>query len=142
MVQTFHRDLARGQEVELTLLSQIQTKYPNAYKVEGYFKDYDLYVPEVQKSIEVKYDEKSNETGNILVEVEFNDNPSALATTKADYWVWWDGFDYAWFTPAEIRRCIQETNQQLRRFIGKGDTKYKRAYLIPKDILYNYSIKF
>ena len=55
--------------------------------MEGYFKDYDIYVPEINKSIEVKSDEKSKYTNNIVVEVEFNGKPSALSTSKADYWV-------------------------------------------------------
>ena len=126
----------------MILLKEIQKKYPKAYKVEGYFKDYDLYVPEVEKSIEVKSDEKSKQTGNIVVEIEFDNKPSALSTTKADYWVWWDGFEYTWFTPEDIRRCIKETSQSLRRFIGSGDIKSKKAYLIKKETLFKYSINY
>lgn len=139
---TFKRDLIRGEQVEQRLLSMIQVKYPKAYKISGYFKDYDLYVPEVEKSIEVKSDEKSKYTNNILVEVEFNGKPSALSTTKADFWVWWDGYNFVWFTPSDIKRCIQETKQPLREFIGNGDTVPKKAYLINKDIFYSYSLKF
>lgn len=142
MTETFKEDLRRGEEIELKVLSMIQLKYPNAYKVEGYFKDYDLFVPEVSKSVEVKADEKSKYTGNILVEIEFNGKPSALSTTKADYWVWWDGYMFTWFTPNNIKKCIKETNQQIREFIGNGDTVPKKAYLIKKEILYNYSLKF
>lgn len=142
MIQTFKDDLRRGEQIELKLLSIIQSKYPNAYKVEGYFKDYDLFVPEVNKSVEVKSDEKSKSTGNILVEIEFNGKPSALSTTKADFWVWWDGYTFTWFIPEDIKKCIQDTNQQIREFIGNGDTVPKKAYLIKKEILYNYSLKF
>ena len=141
-MQTFHRDLKRGEQIENNLLNQIRNKYPKAYKVDGYFKDYDLYVPEVNKSIEVKSDEKSKYTGNILVEVEFDNKPSALSTTKADYWVWWDGLEFTWFTPDDIRRCIKETCQSLRQFIGTGDIKSKKAYIIKKQTLYRYSLKF
>lgn len=141
MIETFKEDLRRGEQIELKVLSMIQSKYPNAYKIEGYFKDYDLFVPEINKSVEVKADEKSKYTGNILVEIEFNGKPSALSTTKADYWVWWDGYVFIWFTPENIKKCIQETNQQIREFIGNGDTVPKKAYLIKKEILYNYSLK-
>ena len=140
-METFYKDLSRGEAIEQELLNKIQLKYPNAYKVEGYFKDYDLYVPEINKSIEVKSDEKSKYTGNIVVEIEFNNKPSALSTTKADYWVWWDGYNFTWFYTDSIKKCIQETNQKLYTFIGKGDTKEKKAYLVKKDILFNYSIK-
>jgi len=140
-METFYQDLSKGEAIELELLNKIRLKYPNAYKVDGYFKDYDLYVPEIDKSIEVKSDEKSKETGNIVVEIEFNNKPSALSTTKADYWVWWDGYDFTWFYTDNIKKCIEETNQKLYTFIGKGDTKEKKAYLVKKDILFNYSIK-
>ncbi len=141
-MDTFTRDLQRGEVVEMNVLSMIRNKYPRAYKVDGYFKDYDLYIPEINKSIEVKSDEKSKYTGNILIEVEFDDKPSALTTSKADYWVWWDGYSYKWFTRDLIHKCIKELNPPLRKFIGKGDTKYKKAYLIKKQRLYDYSIKF
>jgi hypothetical protein len=140
-MDTFKIDLQRGEVIEMNVLSIIKKKYPKAYKVDGYFKDYDLYIPEINKSIEVKSDEKSKYTGNILIEVEFNDKPSALMTSKADYWVWWDGYAFKWFTRDLIHKCIKELNPPLRKFIGKGDTKYKKAYLIKKEKLYNYSIK-
>lgn len=137
---TFNEDLKRGEQIEYEVLSIIQKKYPKAYKIEGYFKEYDLYIPEINKSIEVKCDEKSKYTGNILIEIEFNGKPSALSTSKADYWVWWDGYTYIWFTTDLIYKCIKELNPPLREFIGKGDDKYKKAYLIQKEILYKYSI--
>lgn len=141
-MDSFTKDLKRGEQVELDVLSMIQKKYPKAYKVKGYFKDYDLFVPEINKSVEVKCDEKSKYTGNIVVEIEFNGKPSALMTSKADYWVWWDGYVYKWFTMNLIHQCIKELNPPVREFIGNGDDKYKKAYLIKKDILYRYSIKF
>ncbi len=72
---TFKRDLGRGEQIEQHVLSILRKTYPKAYKVEGYFKGYDLFVPEVSTSIEVKSDEKSKYTGNIVVEVEFNGKP-------------------------------------------------------------------
>ena len=137
---TFKRDLSRGEQIEHKVLSILRKTYPKAYKVEGYFKGYDLFVPEVSKSIEVKSDEKSKYTGNIVVEVEFNGKPSALSTTEADYWVWWDGYSLTWFTVDLIKKCIEETNPPLCRFVGKGDSKEKKAYLIKKDVLYKYAL--
>ena len=137
---TFKRDLSRGEQIEHKVLSILRKTYPKAYKVEGYFKGYDLFVPEVSKSIEVKSDEKSKYTGNIVVEVEFNGKPSALSTTEADYWVWWDGYSLTWFTVDLIKKCIEETNPPLCRFVGKGDSKEKKASLIKKDVLYKYAL--
>jgi len=137
-MQTFQRDLARGKEVERTVLSLIQKKYPQAYIVDGYFKEWDIYVPEVETSVEVKMDEMSKDTGNIVVEIEFNGKPSALATTKADYWVIWDAQEFHWFKPNDIRRCILENSLTPRVFTAKGDVNSKKAYLVKKRILYRY----
>jgi hypothetical protein len=139
-IDTFNRDLSRGEQIEHKVLSVIQKTYPKAYKIEGYFKGYDLFVPEISKSIEVKSDEKSKYTGNIVVEIEFNGKPSALSTTEADYWVWWDGYSLTWFTVDLINRCIEETSPPLCKFVGKGDSKQKKAYLIKKEVLYRYSL--
>lgn len=140
-MNTFDRDLGRGKQIEQMFLELLHQLYPLAYIVEGYFKDYDIYIPEIKKSVEVKSDEKSKHTGNIVVEVEFNNKPSALSTTKADYWVWYDGINFTIITPQEIKRCIKETNQSLRSFIAKGDDKEKKAYLIKKELLWQYSLK-
>lgn len=140
-MDTFNRDLARGEQVELAILGLIRKRYPKSYKIEGYFKGYDLFIPETSQKIEVKCDEKSKYTGNIVVEVEFNGKPSALSTTTADIWLWYDGEYLVSFNPEDIWDCIKESKVCLRSFIGKGDSKPKKAYLIPKTILYEYSIK-
>ena len=140
-METFHRDLKRGKQHEDVILKLIQKKYPMAYIMEGYFKEYDIWIPEINKSVEVKSDEKSKYTGNIVIEVEFNGKPSALSTTKADWWVIYDGQAYVWFTPKRINECITGNNLRVATFIGKGDTKEKKAFLIKKDLLYKYLIR-
>jgi hypothetical protein len=81
---TFYQDLERGIDVEYKALAMIQKKYPCATIIHAY-KGYDIWIPELHKSIEVKYDPMSNETGNIVVEIEMNGKASALITTTADY---------------------------------------------------------
>lgn len=138
MQETFNRDLARGKKHEKYVLSQIRNKYPRAYMIKGYCKDYDIYIPELGFGVEVKYDEKSKCTSNIVIEIEFNSKPSALSTTKARYWVIYDGYEYNWFLTDRIRDCIKDNNLNYVEFIGRGDTKSKKAYLIKKDMLYAY----
>ena len=138
MTQTFKRDLKIGKYHEQVILNYIQTKYKDSYIQDGYFKDYDIFVPEMNFGIEVKSDEKSKYTNNIVIEIEFNNKPSALTTTKAKYWVIYDGYKYNWFLTENIKKCILENNLRYVEFIGKGDTKSKKAYLIKKEILYKY----
>jgi hypothetical protein len=103
---TFKRDLQAGKEIENAVLQVIRRKYPQAKIIDGYCKEWDIFIPELQIGVEVKSDQKSQHTGNIVIEVEFNGSPSALSTTKAKYWVIYDGIDYNWFTVDAIKNCI------------------------------------
>tara|TARA_Y100000310_G_C20514396_1_gene730458 strand:- start:414 stop:842 length:429 start_codon:yes stop_codon:yes gene_type:complete len=127
----FQDDLLVGEDLERHILKKIQRRYPQARKIEGYFKGYDLFVPELQIRIEVKRDIKSQETGNYVIETEFDGKPSALSTTEADYWVIFDGECEIWTTPWRILEAVKGLVR--REFIGKGDTKSKKAYLCPKE---------
>tara|TARA_R110000824_G_scaffold178473_1_gene358189 strand:- start:301 stop:723 length:423 start_codon:yes stop_codon:yes gene_type:complete len=137
-MQTFKRDLQRGKYHENIILDIIKSKYSKAYIKEGYCKEYDIYVPEMNFGVEVKSDEKSKYTNNIVIEIEFNSKPSALSTTKAKYWVIYDGYVYNWFLTQRLKDCIKDNNLKYVEFIGKGDTKSKKAYLIKKKVLYKY----
>ena len=138
MKSVFTKDLEVGKTYENKVLHIIQKKYPKAYLIDGYCKEWDIYIPELEKGVEVKSDRKSLYTGNIVIEIEFDGKPSALITTKADWWVIYDGIKYNWFTVNNIKKCIKENNLRSKRFVGRGDTKEKKAYLIKKEILYKY----
>jgi len=140
LIETFNRDLKRGKYHENVILEVIQKKYPKAFIKDGYCKEYDIFIPELKIGVEVKSDEKSKFTGNIVIEIEFNKRPSALITSKAKYWVIFDGYDYHWFLKDKIKDCILENKLKWVEFIGKGDTKSKKAYLIKKEILYKYKL--
>lgn len=127
----FKKDLIVGHQVEAEVLEMIQEKYPKASRMEGYFKDYDIYIPEIEKSIEVKRDYKSKDTGNLVVEMTFNGKPSALMTTKADYWIFVLPDRYIWTTPDNIKKAIGNYGKDPARFKGRGDDSYKFAWLIP-----------
>ena len=133
-MNSFYEDLKDGKETENNVLAIIKKKYPKSYIIEGYFKDYDIYVPEKNMGIEVKKDVKSQETGNLVIEVEFNGKPSALSTTKADYWVFYDGDNYIWITPTMLKDLTENCGHVVE-FIGNGDTKPKKAYLMPKSLV-------
>lgn len=136
-MNSFQQDLKRGIEVENMLLTVLKRKYPASTLVNAY-KGYDIWIPEIHKSVEVKYDEKCNETGNIVVEIEFNEKPSALMTTTADFWVFYDGKDFVSIEPREIIKCIFMNRLRYVTFTGDGDSKPKKAFLIKKDILFAY----
>ena len=47
MTETFQTDLKVGKIYEQQVLNMIQKKYPLANIVEGYFKDWDIFIPEL-----------------------------------------------------------------------------------------------
>ena len=137
---SFREDLKEGERIEQEVLSQIQEKYPKAFKIDGYYKEYDIYIPEIDKSVEVKQDYKCVETGNIVVEITFDGKPSALLTTKADYWIFVLQNKYIWTSPTRIKKSIGDYGKDPAKFKGRGDDKYKLAWLIPLSYIENHSI--
>ena len=141
MTNTFQQDLSRGINIENKLLEIIRKKYPSASLIHKY-KGYDIWIPETNKSIEVKYDPMSNQTGNIVIEIEMFDKSSALITTKADYWVFYDDNKFVSIKPMNIVNCIFLNKLIYKEFVGNGDTKSKKAFLVPKEILFKYGVEF
>lgn len=87
----FEQDLKNGKEYEKKALSHIQQKYPKAYIIDGYFLDYDIYIPELEIGVEVKSDAQYKITGNFYVEYSCYGKPSGIAATKAEiYYVYLD----------------------------------------------------
>ena len=138
MVEDFKADLERGKIHEIYVLNKIQKKYKQAYIVDGYFKEYDIFIPELNLGVEVKCDNRSLKTGNIIIETESAGKRSGISTTKAKYWVIYDGRHYNWFLTDNIRKCIKDYNFKEREFVCRGDTKTKKAYLIKEHLLLNY----
>lgn len=138
---SFAEDLERGREVERKVLDIIQRKYPCACIIDG-FKGYDIWIPELHKSVEVKYDPMSNQTGNMFIEIEYGGNISALLTTSADFWIFYDDKDFMLFKPIEIIECIFMNRLVMCEFVGKGNSKYKKGFLIKKDLFFKYGKKY
>ena len=136
-MNTFATDLNRGIEVEQKTLKLFQKDYPCATLINA-FKGYDIWIPELHQSVEVKYDPMSNETGNIVIEIEFNGKPSALMTTTATWWVFCDDWLYVKIRPKQIIQCIFDQRLQYATFTGLGDTKSKKAFLVRKEVLFEY----
>jgi hypothetical protein len=139
-MSSFKKDLERGFEVEYAVLEIIRKKYPSASLINSY-KGYDIWIPELHKSVEVKYDPMSNETGNIVIEIEMNGRLSALSTTTADYWVFHDDHVFIIMKPMSIVNCIFQNKLQYVEFVGDGDRASKKAFLVPKQLLFKYGKK-
>ena len=139
---SFHSDLAFGEENELFVLKKVKIKYPKAYKVEGYCKEWDIFVPEKDIGIEVKSDRASHKTGNVVIEDSYGGKPSGIETTKAAWWVYITKCNLYWITPKRIKRCIKENNLESIEFPPtQGDYKVKSLYLIKEKVFKNYATR-
>ena len=138
-MSSFQESLVVGKKSEKIVLNRIKHKYPNAYIKDGYFKEYDIFIPEIDTSVEVKKDFKSQHTGNVVVEIQMNGKLSALSTTKADWWVFHlDDEEFIFIKPDQIRDMIHREKLTPVEFVGKGDYASKIAYLVKKHCLYVY----
>ena len=138
----FKDDLNIGQKYEEIILKRAKRDFPLAYIQKGKFKYWDIYIPEVNIALEVKYDERNQTSGNIAIECECNDKPSGITTTKADFWVLFDKPDGKdiWFLTEDIRKCIYRNNLHPSTIQGPGDPYEKKVYLIKKKMLYTYQM--
>jgi hypothetical protein len=55
---------------------------------------YDILFKSLNLSFEVKNDNLMNKTGNIAIEYNYNDKPSGILTTLADYYIINDRINY------------------------------------------------
>ena len=135
IMSTFNRDLGRGKKIEEKHLAIIQKTYPDAYMIDGYCKEWDIYIPSAKFGIEVKSDKMSQQTGNIVVEIKFNGKPSALSTTKAKYWIFDTGVDTIYVGVDDLKELVDKSKDRLRTFTAKGDMHPKDAYLIKQKYI-------
>ena len=134
MKNKFIKDLEKGEWVENKILSKIKSKYPKAYKIEGNFKYYDIEIPEINKTIEVKNDIGSENTSNYFIEISCNYENSGISTTKADYWVIYDEQRWHWIKTNRLKAL---SIMYGRKWEGtpEGGVSNVKAYLIPKEII-------
>ena len=137
---SFQNDLNFGEQGELFVLEKLHYKYPKAYKVKGYYKEWDLFIPEKDVGIEVKSDRATHKTGNVVIENKYGGEPSGIETTKAAWWAYITKDNLYWITPDKIKECIKDNNLEAREFPPvEGDFKKKSLYLIKETLFKKYA---
>jgi hypothetical protein len=134
----FKKWLAEGKEVEIMALGIIKKKYPCSIIIEGNFKYYDIWIPELHKSVEIKSCPRCHEFGKIVIEIENYYQPTALLVSKADYWVIYDGTKFRIMTKNDILHCIFMNKLVYEEIYGEGDDVPKKAFKVPVDKLLSY----
>jgi hypothetical protein len=132
---SFKKDLAVGNLIEEVVLRRIKSKYPCAIRIVSKCSLYDIWIPEIGKSVEVKYDNKSSETKNIIVEVWMYNKPSGLLSSSADYWVFCDKDTFLWITLNKLKELVILSKERWVDLTFKGDTNSKRVYFIKRSLI-------
>ena len=134
----FQEDLGKGVAVEDDLLRRLRSIFPNARRAEGLHPQWDIEIPELGKTVEVKYDPMSQKTGNVVIEY-YHNKPSAFSVSIADYWVIVTGNEEIWFSRQGILSCILSEGLEPVCFTGPADRHPKWVFLVPKCALARYS---
>lgn len=129
MREKFENDLKTGQLYEKKALELIQKDYPKAYIQDGYFLEWDIFIPELDMGVEVKSDAQYKKTGNFYVEYECNGKPSGIAATKAkQYYIYLDKL-YILKTEDLKDKCRKYLN--TKRDKKGGDNMASKGIIIP-----------
>ena len=113
-------------------------KYNNDFKYDlkiGQVKEKQLAEILTNKTVEVKYDLKALETGNIYVEYQSRGKPSGISTSEADYYCFAFGDTYHLISTTDLKtRC--------RKYLGSdrdkkgGDNNTSKGILLPLSELF------
>jgi hypothetical protein len=140
-LSSFSYDLQRGLEYEEKHLQLLRKKHPDIKKIEGYCKEYDLFCPSTNIGFEVKYDLKSLQTGNIIIETEMPiGTPSGLSTTKAFLWIFDTSKESFYVKVDDLKKLVKPMTPRI--IPGPGDTHKKLAYLVKKKEIENISFDY
>jgi hypothetical protein len=110
----FLEDLERGKIEEKKVYLYYKRKYPMVKHISGYEKKYDIIIPE-KFSVEVKFDERSINTGNYFIEAFYQNQPSGINATTAKLWVISNGRQYLFVNTKDIKNLIK--NKSMRTSI-------------------------
>jgi len=142
---SFHKDIKRGAIGEKVVLDFLEKECPELVfkKRPGKFKDWDI--EEVRKdgkqgvTIEVKYDEMSEKSGNICVEVSNGSELTGIYASKAEavYYVIPHGkkFDIYIFHREDFLKYIKDNPGKFRAVQGGDNWKFSLLLIKQSEIL-------
>src|SRR5574343_1842936 len=142
MNHQFRKDLKEGHDFEDSICEFVQIKYPQAHRIKGYFKGFDIFVPEKNHKIECKFDRMSAKTPNVAIEFECNNAPSGISLKDATHWIVKFYHDkYKDWRLAIGRVEVWRELCEGQRVVSGGDGWRAKMYLVPKELLKRKGIK-
>lgn len=122
-----------GESLEQELLAEIKRLYPEASKRPGKFKDFDIQIPELYATLEVKSDRKSDYTQNFGFEYRCWGKPSGLSTTTSDGWIMADKDCLYCFNTVKLKDFLRTNWKFLKTDVKGGDNMASVLVLVRKD---------
>jgi len=113
-------------------------KYNNDFKYDlkiGQVKEKQLAEILNDKTIEVKYDLKALETGNVYVEYQSRGKPSGISTSEAEYYCFAFGGTYHLIATIDLKRRCRKYLETSRDKKG-GDSNTSKGILLPLKELF------
>lgn len=80
--------------------------------------------------VEVKYDRKATETGNVFVEYSSRGKPSGMAVSEADYYVYYFGDIFVIIKSEDLKKKCRKYVNTNRDVVG-GDNNTSKGILLP-----------
>jgi hypothetical protein len=124
-MNTFENDLKVGQRAEEYVLEQLKSEHPGLKRVYGMSLHSDLE-DEDGYTVEVKYDIRSKDTGNVGIEYRHRGVLSAISVSKATEWVLvyflnGVGWVYTKVKTNDLRAFLRNNWKYFKKFKGSGD---------------------
>ena len=149
-MSTFASDLKQGQYFEkLFIETYITSKHVENSSSKGIFKEWDIKTTDsvgTEILYEIKSDGKGHFTNNVCIEYAYNDKPSGITATKADFWCHYipspnytqNKYKLIKIDTLTLRQMIAD---KMYKFKCKGGDMNKASmYLFPLALFANYII--
>ena len=114
--------------------------------MDGNFKYFDVIINHKgkQTKYEVKADKLTAKTNNITIEFNYNDKPSGISETMADYYAYFvihseEKYDLYLIPVEEIKKIIKDN--PFNRVVNGGDNNKSKMYLFKLDLFKKYLFK-
>jgi len=134
----FKEDLDKGHLAEKSVLDFVRSKHPKSYRVAGNEPELDIIVAEESVGIEVKYDPRSLDTGNFVVEIHHS-KPSGILVTRSEVWVFHDGINQHWINTSVLIDVVLKHCESTAIFKAGEDWHEKYVFLVPVDLIKQHS---
>lgn len=125
---------------EFVLNILINNGFQDAHRVDpGFEPRWDIVIPSINKTIEVKDDQESNRTKNVCIEMGRNVNDKIIATgimvSEANFWtILACGSTYILDKKGLKEYVIEAEKNKLHRIVMGGDRNVTKMMLINIDI--------